>query len=120
MQTLPSRLLIVLALYLSLTLRSAPAQGIPEPSLIFYGTITNLGVRGHPRLTDGTLFWTIRPTGGGQPIRLTTALTNLNNQFSYLLKVPCETQVGSMTVSSNAVRLFAAPQTLSYNRADVT
>lgn len=100
--------------------RSSHAEGIPEPSFIFYGTITNMGIRGHPRITGGTLSWTIRPTAGGQPVILTTPLTNLNNQFSYLLKVPCETVVGALTVSSNALRLLPAPISLTYTRSEVT
>jgi hypothetical protein len=96
------------------------AEGIPEPDLVFFGSIHNAAVPGRPRVTSGVLEWTIRPSGDGSPIRLRVALTNLNNQFSYLLRVPCESQVGSLSVSTNAIRLLAPPLTLSYDRSAVT
>ena len=95
--------------------RAAWAQGIPEPSLVFYGVIRNTGDN-NVRLTTGTLLWQIQPSAGGNPITISTSLTNINDQFSYVLRVPCETFIGS-SITSNTLRLIATA--ISYDRSRV-
>jgi hypothetical protein len=90
-------------------------QGIPEPSLIIYGTIRN-SADGNVRLTAGPLTWQISPSAGGPTNIFVTTLTNINDQFSYILRVPWETDVGS-GISSNTLRLISTP--LSYDRSQV-
>lgn len=95
----------------------AQADGIPEPSLILYGVVSNLGAGGS-RISYGTLNWVFQPAGGGPAITLTTPLTNINDQFSYVLRVPCETEIPGVPVSVGALKLATSPTT--YNRAQVT
>lgn len=93
------------------------ADGIPEPSLVLYGVVSNLAAGGS-RMSYGTLTWLFQPSGGGPAISLTVTLTNLNDQFSYVLRVPCETEIPGVAVSAGRLRLASSP-TL-YNRAQVT
>jgi hypothetical protein len=97
---------------------SLRAEGIPEPSLIFYGTVRNTAGGQNIRLTSGTLAWTFHPTAGGSDVVVTTQLTNLLDQFSYLLEVPCEFIVSPLTPSTNAL-LLTTPAT-TYVRTNVT
>ena len=107
--------LLVLTAFLALTPHSR-AEGISEPDLILYGVIRNAG-DGDVRLTEGILVWKFVPAGGGTPVILTAAVTNINDQFSYVLHVPCESYAGSQ-ISSNTLKLLTTP--ISYNRSQVT
>jgi len=112
---LSSRLLFLLFLSMAFAGR-ATAQGIPEPSLILYGTIRNTAVF-NSRVTSGTLSWTFnRLQGAPRSLTLTTALSNVLGQFSYVLEVPCETLV-SGSVSSNVLELL--PTALNFERSQV-
>ena len=90
--------------------------GIPEPSLVYYGEVRDpsSGIR----LTTGTLEWTFEPEGGGEPILVTTTLTNINDQFSYVLFVPVQSTVPGIVPSTDALLVAASPVT--YNRSGVT
>jgi hypothetical protein len=92
-----------------------PAQGIPEPDLVIYGVIQDIGGSAPVRVTVGTLVWTFQPGGGGPAIEVTGALANINDQFSYVLRVPCETGITGVGTSPGALRLGS-----SYQRAEVT
>ncbi len=96
---------------------SAQAQGIPEPSITYYGVVKSTSGGLTRRLTYGTLKWTIQETAGAVPIVLTVPLTNINDQFCYVLRLPCETQLGTAAVSSGRLRLTTAG--VSYNRSGV-
>src|SRR3954451_20117233 len=61
------------------------AQGIPEPGLIMYGVVRNTNSGANVMWNFGSLTWTLRPAGG-QPITLSAVLTNINDQFCYLLQ----------------------------------
>ena len=94
------------------------AQGIPEPSFIYYGVVRNTAPPGPRRLSYGTLRWTIQEVGGASlPIVLTIPLTNINDQFSYVVRIPCETQLGATPVSSGNMRL--TPAGVQINRSQV-
>lgn len=103
-----------------LTLISAPvsqwavAQGIPEPSLVMYGVVRNTQDRDRLRIVFGNLSWFFQPVGGGPAFAVTATLTNINDQFSYVLRVPCETDAPGIPPSTNALRLNA-----SYTRGNV-
>ena len=90
------------------------AQGIPEPSLVMYGVVRNAQDRDRLRVVFGNLTWQFQPVGGGAPLSVSTSLTNINDQFSYVLRVPCETEVPGFTLSTNALRLGS-----SYTRSTV-
>jgi hypothetical protein len=92
------------------------AQGIPEPSLIMYGVIRNTNSGANITWNFGTITWTIRPSGG-QSVVLTASLTNINDQFCYILEVPCENTIGGFTVSSNTLPLSSA--SVSFDRSQV-
>ena len=90
------------------------AQGIPEPSLVMYGVVRNAQDRDRLRVVFGNLTWQFQPVGGGAPFLVSTVLTNINDQFSYVLRVPCETEISGLTLSTNALRLGS-----SYTRSTV-
>ena len=87
------------------------AEGIPEPSLVLYGTIRNVHNNGDVRWTSGSLEWTFTPQFGGTPIRASVTLTNLNDQFSYAAIIPIETAIANAQASSNTLQLTATPTT---------
>jgi hypothetical protein len=93
------------------------AQGIPEPSLVLYGVVRNLAPGGG-RMSFGSLSWVFQPSGGGPAITLNGVLTNINDQFSYVLRIPCETELPGVALSAGVLKLAATPT--SYNRAQVT
>jgi len=106
-------------LFLSGLLWLSPASaGIPEPDLVWYGKIlTDSG--GVPiRVTSGTLSWRIERISGGATWTVSTRVTNINDQFSFVVRIPCETPEAGVTGSSNAV-LLTSPTT-AYRRATVT
>src|SRR5438445_9307528 len=108
---------LVLAALLLMFAHPVKADGIPEPSLVIYGVVNNLAAGGS-RMSFGNLTWVFQPTSGGPAISLTAPLTNINDQFSYVLRVPCETEIPGVLVSVGALKLAAASTT--YNRAQVT
>src|ERR1051325_5234727 len=94
------------------------AEGIPEPDLVMYGAVRNVRSNANIRIGYGTLTWVFQPTNGGAPITLSTTLTNIEDQFSYILRVPCETEVAGFSVSSNAIKL--SPTGIAFNRSQVS
>jgi hypothetical protein len=91
---------------------------IPEPDLIWYGQVVTTSAGSPVRLTSGTLQWSIAPIGGGPAITVTTALTNINDQFSFVLRVPCASPLTGEMLTTNAVNL-TSPAT-QYGRVSVT
>lgn len=96
----------------------AAKGGIPEPDLVWYGKVLTSSEGATVRLTTGTLAWRIERLAGGPPIIITTELTNINDQFSFVVRVPCETPEPGVTASTNVVNL-TTPGTL-YRRLTVT
>ena len=107
--------LIALVFTLLLAASSVFAAGIPEPGLVMYGAVRNTAA-GNARLITGTLTWTITPASGA-PVTVTTPLTDISGQYSYALRVPFESVVGSSTLSPNTLPLNSA--TTSYVRTNV-
>jgi hypothetical protein len=106
--------IVVLALWAGV----AAAGGIPEPGLVMYGQILNNAGGGNVRVTSGKLNWTVYNTNGAA-VPLTATLTNINDQFSYWLLVPFETELAGFAVTSNgALPLTVAMST--YSRASVS
>src|SRR5262245_20814079 len=103
---------ILLTLLLGAACLPAKGDGIPEPSLVMYGVVNNLS--DGSRVTFGDFSWSIQPAGGGTAITLTGTLTNINDQFCYVLRVPCETEIPGIPVSAGALKLSATPA--NYNR----
>jgi len=93
-------------------------QGIPEPNLVMYGTVLNITSNANLRLGYGTLTCVFRPAGGGSPITASASLTNIDNQFSYILRIPCETPVSGFARSTNTIQLTAAG--ISFDRSQIT
>jgi hypothetical protein len=54
--------------------------------------------------------WTFEKPGGGT-LTVTTLLTNINDQFCYVVRVPFETVLPGLTPNPNALTLSAAPVT---------
>lgn len=92
----------------------AKAEGIPEPSMILYGVVTDS--TSGTRVTFGTLQWSFRPAGG-TAFTLSTTLTNINDQFSYVLQVPCETEIVGVSLTPGVLKLGTS--TTTYDRSQV-
>jgi hypothetical protein len=105
----------VLLLAAALFHLSAPAtyaSGIPEPSLTLYGKVLNKFNGATTRLTQGQIIWTFKPSGGGAWVTVTNQLANINDQFSYVIQVPCETEAVGFVVSPNTLKVLPAATTL--------
>jgi hypothetical protein len=109
---------LVLSLFLFVLSPRASAQGIPEPDLVMYGAVVNVAGNANLREGYGTLNWTFTPLGGGGVIFASTTLTNINNQFSYVVRIACETPVPGLAASSNTIQLTT--NGITFNRAYVT
>ena len=92
------------------------ADGIPEPGLVMYGAVNNTS--NNARITSGKLIWTVTPTAGGSSVLVTNNLADVVGQYSYILRVPFETIVGSATPAVNTLRLNTA--NTSYTRTTVS
>jgi hypothetical protein len=92
--------------------------GIPEPDLVWYGKVMASSGGVPVRVTSGTLVWQIEPLAGAPAITLSTALTNVNDQFSFVLRVPCESPEPGLGGLSAAIQLSTPPA--SYRRVTVT
>lgn len=92
------------------------ADGIPEPSLVMYGVVSDAnGVR----QTNGTLQITIKRSDGIASLKVQATLQDINGQFSYALFIPVETEVSGFPVTaSDRLRLLSTP--LTYDRSTVT
>lgn len=91
------------------------AEGIPEPSLVMYGVVYDAqGVR----QTSGSLAVTIqRP--GLPALKFQTAVTNINDQFSYVIVIPCETELAGFPVTAtDRLKLLSTPTV--FDRSTVT
>jgi hypothetical protein len=99
------------ALLTLLAVPHAPAGGIPEPGLILYGVVQDQN--SNARLTVGTLEWTIQQSVQGNPVGtpvvVSGVLSNINDQFSYVLHIPCELPLPGETLSPNTLSMTAAP-----------
>lgn len=95
--------------------RGSQAAGIPEPPIVLYGVVQNTTGGANMRWNFGTIIWSFQTSQG--TIHVTNQLANLNDQFSYLLPVPCETLLAGMTASPGALGLSGTA--LTVNRATV-
>src|SRR5213592_2083488 len=77
------------------------ADGIPEPGLVMYGAVRN--ATNNIRVITGTLNWTITPSAAGSSVVVTTPLSDIASQYSYILRVPFETIAGSAIPSTNTL-----------------
>ncbi|MCI0747736.1 MAG: hypothetical protein L0Y58_20205 [Verrucomicrobia subdivision 3 bacterium] len=112
-----SRSVVALAALFVISAFRATA-GIPEPDLVWYGKVLVAPGDVVVRATTGTLAWQIEPMAGGTPWIVATRLTNINDQFSFILRVPCESPEPAVTGTSNTVVLTSPA--LSYRRLTVT
>jgi hypothetical protein len=94
------------------------SEGIPEPGLVLYGVVRNNTGGQSIRLTTGTLVWRFHPLGGGADVVITNQLTNLLDQFSYVMVAPCESVLGTLQASVNALVMTTPPKT--YDRTNVS
>ncbi len=84
---------------------SAQASGIPEPSLTLYGKVLNRFNGATTRVTSGQILWTFKPLGGGAWVTITNRLTNINDQFSFVVQVPCESEIVGLALSPNTLKV---------------
>ena len=98
---------------------AGPAKAaIPEPDLVWYGRVLTSSGGATVRLTTGTLVWNIERVTGGPAIVVATQLTNINDQFSFALRIPCESPEPGGSISTNAINLTTPP--VRYRRLTVT
>jgi hypothetical protein len=90
-------------------LPSGQAAGIPEPSLTLYGKVLNTFNGATTRVTSGEILWTFKPLGGGAWVTITNRLTNINDQFSFVLQVPCESEIIGVLLSPNTLKVPTSP-----------
>jgi hypothetical protein len=98
-------LLIIMILFFGYS--GVIASSIPEPGIVFFGPVEN-SAHGNGRMTVGSLTWTVT-TPGQAPVTMTAPLTNLDGRFSYRLRFPYETAVGSTAVAPGSFILNAGP-----------
>ena len=89
--------------------------GLPEPDLVLYGVIRDVSGGGGVRLSVGTLSWTFGPSGPGTPIAVAAVLTNINDQFSYVVRIPCETPIVGFAGAEGTLSLGT-----TYDRSQVS
>jgi hypothetical protein len=102
-------------------LAASSNSAIPEPDLVWYGKVLTSSGGATVRLTTGTLAWRIERIAGGSAIVVATQLTNINDQFSFALRVPCESPEPGGPAgagSTNAVNLTTPP--IAYRRLIAT
>ena len=92
--------------------------GIPEPDLVWYGKVLTAADNATVRLTSGTLAWRIEPVSGAPAMVFATQLTNLNDQFSFMLRVPVESPEPGRLPSTNVINLTSPAS--RYRRLNVT
>ncbi len=113
----PRAILIALALAaLALTPR-LHSDGIPEPGYILFGEIRNHAGGGNILMIGGTLTWRVQVAGNGPVITVSTPVLNINNQFSYRVRIPYEVVVGGNTLGPNSFALLGGVQ--GHSRAPV-
>ncbi len=78
--------------------------------MVLYGIITDPSALGS-RVSYGTINWVLQPAAGGTPVAVSGVVTNIHDQFSYVLRIPCETQIGGQPVSTGALMLASSPTT---------
>lgn len=83
--------------------------GVPEPGMILYGQIRNTA-SGGSLITYGTLRWTLQPLSGSA-VTVGVTLTNINDQFSYVVRLPFESVLPGFTPSANTLTLSNTPVT---------
>ena len=94
------------------------SEGIPEPSVVLYGQVRDNTGGLDARLTSGELTWTFVPASGGPNAVITTQLSNIIDQFSFVIFVPCESELLGLTISTNTLKL--ASPAVTYLRTNVT
>jgi hypothetical protein len=100
---------ILLAALIQAAPSPAGASGIPEPSLTLYGKVLNKFNGATTRVTQGEMRWTFKPLGGGAWVTVTNRLTNINDQFSFVVQVPCESEIVGAALSPNTLKVPTAP-----------
>jgi hypothetical protein len=88
---------------------AAKASGIPEPGHTLYGKVFAKFNGATTRMTQGQIQWTFKPLSGGAWVTVTNRLTNINDQFSFVLQVPCESEIVGLTLSPNTLKVPTAP-----------
>ena len=93
-----------------LPVAQVPAQGIPEPSLVLYGSVL-IGNTSQP-LSAGQVTWQI--TNQTDSVSVTASIIGVNTQFFYIAFIPLETRTAggqAFPASTNTLGLPTAPTT---------
>lgn len=93
-------------------------EGIPEPPVVYYGTIRNVGMFNF-RMTAGALVWQVTRLTNGVPagsFAVNSSLSNVLGQFSYVIQIPCESSLLSAPATNPAVLVLAStPNTYRFD-----
>jgi len=83
------------------------AEGIPEPSVVYFGKITMRNTL----VEQGSIQMTFVPAAGGQSVTVAASLSKIasadasGESYSYKVKVPLETVMYGMSLSGNTLPL---------------
>ena len=87
---------------------AARGAGLPEPSVVFFGVVTDeLG----QRLTQGSFVLQLESPAASTPVRVEVTLTNLHGQFSYVAFLPAETALTGRSRSPGHLALARTSET---------
>jgi hypothetical protein len=93
----------------------ALAQGIPEPGLIFYGTVKDRGT-GHI-LNSGGVHWHIAGNDNDATASISATIIDVNGKSFYIAHIPMETrQVGGLLFPSSPNTLPLPSSPVAYQR----
>lgn len=115
-QTIEAALLLLCAFS---AMDQTRGEGIPEPPIILYGTVKNDAFGNRDILwTIGTLTWRYQ-NSTGRVVTISVPLTNINNQFSYAVEIPCEAGLSGFPAGSNSVLLLSAGAQMNTRSASI-
>lgn len=99
---------------LALATQFVQADGIPEPGLVMYGSVTNTA--GSFALMSGGVQWTA--SGAGSSATVASTIANVNGQYFYVAHIPFETRaVSGTTFTPKANTLPLLDATTQFTRS---
>ena len=82
--------------------------GLPEPGIVLYGKVFD---ETGALVTTGELEWTFSPVSGGNPVSVSTMLSQIDAEggpYSYRVTIPLESELPGVTSSGNAIPISEA------------
>jgi|GEM_PF-2155308 len=89
------------------------AEGLPEPGVLFYGSVAN--TQSGARITSGTVTWTFTTGDPVSTVVVSAPIRDVGGQSFYVVEVPFETVTSGLTLSANTFSLPSS--TTTYGRS---